>query len=168
MLSIHPSGEPERRSIAGSLSRSRKKPGEEKRASPPPSPHSLFIRFFLLDRIDRIGSFFRARTEVRDAYVRNGRINQKYETLPAEFRHIYGGGNSMIHIPGRAVIVNISIRSIPTTHAHADELDGALREFRAHLTGAAMRPASCCYLFAHYITLLPSRVSPPNLHYKCR
>ena len=33
---------------------------------------------------------------------------------------------------------------------------------------SAMRPASCCYLFAHYITLLPSRVSPANLHYKCR
>lgn len=42
-----------------------------------------------------------------EVHVRNGafgrvRINQKYETLPAEFGHIYGGGNSMIHIPGRA------------------------------------------------------------------
>lgn len=44
---------------------------------------------------------------------------------------------------------------------------GALWEFRAHLT-ARWPPTSCCYLFAHYITLLPSRVSPANLHYKCR
>lgn len=85
----------------------------------------------------------------------------------AVFRHIYGG-NSMIHrIPGR-VIVNISIRSIPTTHAHAYQSvasAGALWEFRAHLT---VWRTSCCYLFAHYITLLPSRVSLANLHYKCR
>lgn len=45
--------------------------------------------------------------------------------------------------------------------------NGALWEFRTHLT-ARWAPASCCYLFAHYITLLPSRVSPANLHYKCR
>lgn len=92
-------------------------------------------------------------------------INQKYEVRRAVFRHIYGG-NSMIHrIPG-CVIVNISIRSIPTTHAHAYQSDaGALWEFRAYLTA---RRTSCCYLFTHYITLLPSRVSPANLHYKCR
>lgn len=50
---------------------------------------------------------------------------------------------------------------------HTVAANGALWEFRAHLT-ARIRRASCCHLFAHYITLLPSRVSPANLHYKCR
>jgi hypothetical protein len=86
------------------------------------------------------------------------------------FRIFMTGGNSMIHISRSRVIVNISIRSTPTTHAYADK-PGAANGCFMRVQGAfdsAMRRASCCHLFAHYITLLPSRVSPANLHYKCR
>lgn len=96
-------------------------------------------------------------------------INQKYEMRPAEFRYIYGGGQFNDTHSRSRVIVNISIRSIPTTHAYADKPCNQRCFMRVQ--GAfdnAMRRASCCHLFAHYITLLPSRVSPANLHYKCR
>lgn len=48
-------------------------------------------------------------------------INQKYEMRPAEFRYIYGGGQFNDTHSRSRVIVNISIRSTPTTHAYADK-----------------------------------------------
>lgn len=96
-------------------------------------------------------------------------INQKYEMRPAEFRYIYGGGQFNDTHSRSRVIVNISIRSTPTTHAYADKPRGQRCFMRVQgAFDSAMRRASCCHLFAHYITLLPSRVSPANLHYKCR
>lgn len=93
------------------------------------------------------------------------RINQKYEMLPAEFRHIYGSGNSMIHIPGRRVIVNISIRSIPTNSRPRGRIgaaNGALWEFRTHLTARCARPVVAIY---SRITLLCYRVECHQLIY---
>lgn len=68
------------------------------------------------------------------------------------------GGNSMIHISRSRVIVNISIRSTPTTHAYADKPvrpTGALCEFRAHLTARCAEPVVAIY---SRITLLCYRV----------
>lgn len=105
---------------------------------------------------------------VTRALARPG-INQKYEMRPAEFRYIYGGGQFNDTHSRSRVIVNISIRSTPTTHAYADKPRGQRCFMRVQgAFDSAMRRASCCHLFAHYITLLPSRVSPANLHYKCR
>jgi len=103
------------------------------------------------------------------ARSRTPRINQKYEMRSAEFRYIYGGGQFNDTHSRSRVIVNISIRSTPTTHAYADKPRGQRCFMRVQgAFDSAMRRASCCHLFAHYITLLPSRVSPANLHYKCR
>lgn len=110
----------------------------------------------------------RDRVQTRGPLTRPG-INQKYEMRPAEFRYIYGGGQFNDTHSRSRVIVNISIRSTPTTHAYADK--PCSQRCFMWVQGAfdsAMRRASCCHLFAHYITLLPSRVSPANLHYKCR
>lgn len=114
----------------------------------------------MLSRYDRV--------QTRGPLTRAG-INQKYEMRPAEFRYIYGGGQFNDTHSRSRVIVNISIRSTPTTHAYADK--PCSQRCFMWVQGAfdsAMRRASCCHLFAHYITLLPSRVSPANLHYKCR
>lgn len=101
--------------------------------------------------------------------ARSPGINQKYEMRPAEFRYIYGGGQFNDTHSRSRVIVNISIRNTPTTHAYADKPRGQRCFMRVQgAFDSAMRRASCCHLFAHYITLLPSRVSPANLHYKCR
>lgn len=106
---------------------------------------------------------------VARALARTPGINQKYEMRPAEFRYIYGGGQFNDTHSRSRVIVNISIRSTPTTHAYADKPRGQRCFMRVQgAFDSAMRRASCCHLFAHYITLLPSRVSPANLHYKCR
>lgn len=106
--------------------------------------------------------------QTRVARSRAG-INQKYEMRPAEFRYIYGGGQFNDTHSRSRVIVNISIRSTPTTHAYADKPCNQRCFMRVQgAFDSAIRRASCCHLFAHYITLLPSRVSPANLHYKCR
>lgn len=104
-----------------------------------------------------------------NAWPAHAGINQKYEMRPAEFRYIYGGGQFNDTHSRSRVIVNISIRSTPTTHAYADKPCNQRCFMRVQgAFDSAMRRASCCHLFAHYITLLPSRVSPANLHYKCR
>lgn len=109
------------------------------------------------------------RVQTRVAPRSHAGINQKYEMRPAEFRYIYGGGQFNDTHSRSRVIVNISIRSIPTTHAYADKPCNQRCFMRVQgAFDSAMRRASCCHLFAHYITLLPSRVSPANLHYKCR
>lgn len=111
----------------------------------------------------------RARSHAKAWPARSPGINQKYEMRPAEFRYIYGGGQFNDTHSRSRVIVNISIRSTPTTHAYADKPRGQRCFMRVQgAFDSAMRRASCCHLFAHYITLLPSRVSPANLHYKCR
>lgn len=110
-----------------------------------------------------------ARSRAKAWPARSPGINQKYEMRPAEFRYIYGGGQFNDTHSRSRVIVNISIRSTPTTHAYADKPRGQRCFMRVQgAFDSAMRRASCCHLFAHYITLLPSRVSPANLHYKCR
>lgn len=110
-----------------------------------------------------------AHVQTRGPRARTPGINQKYEMRPAEFRYIYGGGQFNDTHSRSRVIVNISIRSTPTTHAYADKPRGQRCFMRVQgAFDSAMRRASCCHLFAHYITLLPSRVSPANLHYKCR
>lgn len=97
------------------------------------------------------------RVQTRGPLTRAG-INQKYEMRPAEFRYIYDGGQFNDTHSRSRVIVNISIRSTPTTHAYADKpcsQRGALCEFRAHLTARCAEPVVAIY---SRITLLCYRV----------